>query len=270
MNNFSIGEMSKLHNIWIQTLRYYDKIGLLKPKVINEKSNYRYYTIEQFLQIDIIKYCKGIGLSLEQIKDFIGTNLSMEEILHIINTQQEIMEDKLKEMNRIKNHLDSIKSSISSIIEHEFNKVFIKYNKERKYICYDFISNSSDELEFSCRNVMLGIEKKSEILNYELSTITSYNNREEKITYKNIMINIDENALKDKRNIITLPEGEYLTVYFEGKWFECNEHYNQIIKYINENNIKVNGDFHEIYIFPKMNESGIENTLTQLEILKSR
>lgn len=270
MNNFSIGEMSKLHNISIQTLRYYDKIGLLKPKVINEKSNYRYYTIEQFLQVDIIKYCKGIGLSLEQIKDFIGTNLSMEEILHIINTQQEIMEDKLKEMNRIKNHVDSIKSSVSSIIKHEFNKVFIKYNKERKYISYDCISNSSDELEFNCRNVMLGIEKKSEIFNYELSTITAYDNIEDKITYRNIMINMDENILKDKSNIITLPEGEYLTVYFEGKWFECKEYYNEIIKYIKENNIKVNGDFHEIYIFPKMDESGIENTLTQLEILKSR
>ncbi|WP_423244459.1 MerR family DNA-binding transcriptional regulator [Clostridium beijerinckii] len=38
MSNFSIGEMSKLNNISIQTLRYYDKIGLLKPKVISEKS----------------------------------------------------------------------------------------------------------------------------------------------------------------------------------------------------------------------------------------
>ena len=36
--NFSIGEMSKLHNISVQTLRHYDKIGLLKPSYINEKS----------------------------------------------------------------------------------------------------------------------------------------------------------------------------------------------------------------------------------------
>lgn len=136
------------------------------------------------------------------------------------------MEDKLKEMNRIKDYVDFIKSSIFLIIEYEFNKVFIKYNKERKYICYDFILNSSDELEFSCRNVMLGIEKKLEILNYELFIIMLYNNKEDKIIYKNIMINIDENVLKDKRNIIILLEGEYLIVYFEGRWFECNEYYN--------------------------------------------
>lgn len=29
---FSIGEMAKMHNISTQTLRYYDKIGLLRPK----------------------------------------------------------------------------------------------------------------------------------------------------------------------------------------------------------------------------------------------
>lgn len=39
--------------------------------------------------------------------------------------------------------------------------------------------------------------------------------------------------------------------------------------YINEKHIKVNGNFHEIYILPKVNEFGEENTLMQLEILKS-
>ena len=50
--HFSIGEISRLHNLSIQTLRYYDKIGLLKPAYINKETNYRYYTIEQFVKID--------------------------------------------------------------------------------------------------------------------------------------------------------------------------------------------------------------------------
>ena len=35
---FTIGEMSKLHNISIETLRHYDRFGILKPEYINEKT----------------------------------------------------------------------------------------------------------------------------------------------------------------------------------------------------------------------------------------
>lgn len=92
MSNFSIGEMSKLNNISIQTLRYYDKIGLLKPKVISEKSQYRYYSIEQFFQMDVIKYYKTLGLSLNEIKKLMGRSTSMEEKLDMISFQQEVLE----------------------------------------------------------------------------------------------------------------------------------------------------------------------------------
>ncbi|MGL5693490.1 MAG: MerR family DNA-binding transcriptional regulator, partial [Peptostreptococcaceae bacterium] len=41
---FSIGEMSKLQNISIETLRHYDRLGLLNAEYINEKTGYRYYS----------------------------------------------------------------------------------------------------------------------------------------------------------------------------------------------------------------------------------
>ncbi|MGL4955400.1 MAG: MerR family DNA-binding transcriptional regulator, partial [Cetobacterium sp.] len=43
---FSIGETAKLNNITIQTLRHYDKEGLLKPSHIDQDTKYRYYSID--------------------------------------------------------------------------------------------------------------------------------------------------------------------------------------------------------------------------------
>ena len=40
---YSIGEMARLNFISPHTLRYYDKIDLLKPSHINEENGYRYY-----------------------------------------------------------------------------------------------------------------------------------------------------------------------------------------------------------------------------------
>ena len=82
---FSIGEIAKMFNISTQTLRLYDRMDLIKPAHINENNGYRYYSIEQFIKLDCIKLCKSMGLSLEEIKGFIGNESSIKSILDITN-----------------------------------------------------------------------------------------------------------------------------------------------------------------------------------------
>jgi len=65
-----IGEMAKIHNISTQTLRYYDSIGLLKPRHKDEENGYRYYDIEQFAQLDSILFLKKLGMPLKDIKKY--------------------------------------------------------------------------------------------------------------------------------------------------------------------------------------------------------
>ena len=43
----SIGDMAKINHITVNTLRLYDKWGLLKPAYINHETNYRYYDIKR-------------------------------------------------------------------------------------------------------------------------------------------------------------------------------------------------------------------------------
>jgi len=45
---YSIGETAQLNNVTIQTLRYYDKIGIFKPAHIEKNNGYRFYHIKQF------------------------------------------------------------------------------------------------------------------------------------------------------------------------------------------------------------------------------
>ncbi len=49
----SIGEVARLFNISKDTLRYYDKIGILKPEV-NKENGYRFYDIRHLEQLGLI------------------------------------------------------------------------------------------------------------------------------------------------------------------------------------------------------------------------
>ena len=44
---FSVGEMAEFYHISRQTILYYDKEDLFKPKIIDEYNVYRYYTPDQ-------------------------------------------------------------------------------------------------------------------------------------------------------------------------------------------------------------------------------
>ncbi|KQU25046.1 MULTISPECIES: MerR family transcriptional regulator [Priestia] len=95
---FSIGEIAQLNHISIQTLRYYDKIGIFTPYYIDKDNGYRYYHMKQFFYLDVIKYLKFIQTPLEEIKQIISDT---PENMHTFLKEQEIvMEQEMKKLKR--------------------------------------------------------------------------------------------------------------------------------------------------------------------------
>ena len=62
---YKIGELSKLCNISVKTLRYYDSMGLLCPEETDPFTGYRYYSAAQLLDCYRILAQKELGFTLE-------------------------------------------------------------------------------------------------------------------------------------------------------------------------------------------------------------
>lgn len=79
----SIGKVSKLKNVSIKSLRYYDKIGILKPAFINTETNYRYYTEEQLYLLDAITLCIKLGIPLKDLNNYVENNsINLQKLLY--------------------------------------------------------------------------------------------------------------------------------------------------------------------------------------------
>ena len=63
---FHIGELSNLFNISVDSIRYYEKMGLITP-VRNPDNGYREYTMDDFETIVIIRELLGLGFHMEQM-----------------------------------------------------------------------------------------------------------------------------------------------------------------------------------------------------------
>ncbi|MDL2310959.1 MerR family transcriptional regulator, partial [Peptostreptococcaceae bacterium OttesenSCG-928-C18] len=70
-NLLNIGELSDLFNLNEQTLRYYNKVGLLLPFTKGE-NGYRKYKIEQIYTLATIRYLRNLDYSIDDIKNYLG------------------------------------------------------------------------------------------------------------------------------------------------------------------------------------------------------
>ena len=68
---FSIGKLSTLTGVHIQSLRYYEELGILKPAYVDPQSGYRYYNFQHMRIVEAIQYCVELDIPLRQFRDFL-------------------------------------------------------------------------------------------------------------------------------------------------------------------------------------------------------
>lgn len=65
-----IGELAKAANCSTETIRYYEKAGLLPPATRNE-SNYRQYTQLHVDRLRLIRNCRGLDMTHDEIRSLL-------------------------------------------------------------------------------------------------------------------------------------------------------------------------------------------------------
>src|SRR5919201_516114 len=69
-NLLKVGEVAKAASVGVQTLHYYERLGLL-PKPGRSAANYRLYSPETIRRVRFIKKAQMVGLTLEETKEIL-------------------------------------------------------------------------------------------------------------------------------------------------------------------------------------------------------
>ena len=77
----SIGEFAKLRGVSVKSLRYYERVGALKPAYVNEESGYRYYSINQISDLDMVTTFIELGVPLKEIASTAALGYGQSELI---------------------------------------------------------------------------------------------------------------------------------------------------------------------------------------------
>lgn len=101
INYYKTGQFAKLANVSERTIRYYDKIGLLKPSFVMG-NGYRQYSDLDLLKLQKILSLKHLGFSIEEIFPMVMDNTNLKESFEL---QIDLIEDKISHLQSLKDAL---------------------------------------------------------------------------------------------------------------------------------------------------------------------
>lgn len=108
-NVYHIKEFAKKASVSVRTLRYYDKRGLLVPRIY-DKSVYKLYTDEDFTQLQSILALKFLGFSLDEIQDILSGH--PEDLSQRLKKQKVMMMGKRGQIDQILEVIEQVEKSI--------------------------------------------------------------------------------------------------------------------------------------------------------------
>ena len=119
---YSIGDISKIFGVSVDTLRYYAKINLINPKYIGT-NRYRYYCIDQFEFITTVLFLRSIDLPIEQIKSLLNAG-DVSNFQKELQDQQATLKKQIEKLNQIKTALETF-----SHMSDDFNDTNVSLRK---------------------------------------------------------------------------------------------------------------------------------------------
>lgn len=254
-NRYLIGQAAKFLNISKDTLRYYDKIGIISPRKDNT-NGYRYYTMDEVISLTYILTLKGLDIPLDEIKSIIHNN-KLSDMVEVIERQKKIIDEKMMELEKMKAAINNFGESFSRA-ELDLNKFKILENKTIIY------KNISEDIDESMVKVVEEFAAYSDLLNvvYTIIIKEEYFKSNDLENNYCIAMSCENNENKELNNIDGAFEyRKQKCLYTVNRIVEdlIEDHLEVIKRYIFENNIEPCGDIMARHIaFEHENEKPID------------
>ena len=116
MGALSIGQVARQSGVGVETVRFYERQGLLDKPSRNE-SGYRQYPPEAVSRLHFIKKAKEVGFSLREIKELLSLRLDTTATCQDVRSRAEAkildIEQKLQALTRMKQALTDLTKACS-------------------------------------------------------------------------------------------------------------------------------------------------------------
>lgn len=247
LQKLSIGQMAELNHVSEQTLRLYDKEGLLVPRCVDPVTGYRYYHIIQSAKLDLIQNMKVYGMTLRQIRSFLDSN-DPAVLREMLSEQADSIEERIRQLRRSQS---AITRTLDNYRRYEAmprnGEIFLEYIPERRIFRYSCDVNYFDQdesgYEYMLRQMKTNLVANNMPLSYftNIGTIIRREHLVPDALFSNeVFLFVDEGD--SSQAMETLPAASYLCLCSDEFSMEA-ENVRRLLDYVQTRGCEIAGDY---------------------------
>lgn len=260
-NYYKISEISKLYGIGVDSLRYYEKIGVLNPK--RAENNYRLYSLNDLYRLNIIRDLRPLDFSMAQIKDYLD-HQSTENTLEVLTEEREKIKGQIQHLLEIDLSLQERAESIQQALAYPVGEFSRKNLPPRPCVQLNANIRRDEETDFAIQRLHKRYENK--IFNLGTYPIGATLSREDLNKGEWIFRSVFYILEPEEEYDFLLPKGEYLSFFYTGSYKKSPDHVQRVLAYAEAQGFTTLGDVYEIYHIDNRYTIQPEEFLTEIQV----
>ncbi|MDL2217251.1 MerR family transcriptional regulator [Christensenellaceae bacterium OttesenSCG-928-M15] len=256
---FKISEIAKLYKIGTDSLRYYEKLGILEPK--RDTNGYRLYSLKDIWRLNVIRDLRALGFSMERIGQYLQ-NRSTETTYALLQEELKLLDEEIGNLNRLRENVEDRLTTIRLAQEQPTGIVQERYIKERRLFVINQPYRLDEEMDVLIKQ-LLNMAKESVALigsNRLGSFLTIENALKDDYHY-------DGSFLIDESGPEILPAGDHLTLTFHGDASSTHASVPVLLAYAKEHGYTPMGRIMELLWVDIHTASDRSEYLTEVQLL---
>ncbi len=232
---YKIGQIAKLYHIGVDSLRYYEEIGIISPQ--RAESGYRLYSIHDIWRLNVIRDLRELGFSMTRIKQYLDYH-STESTLTLLQEEQDAVQAKMQTLQQLQRDVQHRMQTIRAAQQRPLGKIVLEKYPQRRY--FSIPQGYSDEYEMDVLiKQLLNIDPEHfyVIGNNQIGTVISLQEAAEHncLKYQSVFL-IDPNG------DAVLPAGKYLSLRYQGAYSQCPARVEQLLEHAAAQGLEPAGD----------------------------
>ena len=254
-----IGDFSRISQVPVSTLRFYDDVGLLKPIDVDRFTGYRYYTFDQLPRLNRILALKDLGFSLEEIARMVDDDLPADQLRGMLRLKRSELREQVQEAFA---RLERVEARLKQIEQENMMSVYDVVLKKVEPMLIAGVRGviaAPPEQKPLWDELACGLESKGVFTG---PCFTLYHSEEPQWDVECCWALKNRVEPSGQVKVYELPGVEMMaSTVHKGPFVTIGEAYKAILHWIETNGYRVTGPCREIYLHsPKPTATGVSQT----------
>ena len=266
-NEYMIKELARLYGVGTDTLRYYERLGLIQPR--RGENGYRLYSLRDIYRLTIIRDLRQLGFSTDRISAYLD-DLNISNTQALLAEEQGLVRQRIQQLCQIDRAISERQKHLKEYAALPAGEISVRSISERPCLLFNTDISRDEEVDFAIKKLH---NRHADTIRDLGGQAIGAGMRLEEVRagrfghYHSVFFLLEQDAGEYD---LLLPEGESACLVYTGSYRAAPSHARRLLEEIHAQGMHAIGDLLELYHIDNRYTRKEEEFVTELQIRVTR